>query len=653
MFVRAPALLLLSLGLSALPAHADETRLEQQRAAFRAVYPAVERGEWQPVVDRRDLLDDYILWPDLRATYYRARMRTADHDEVGRFLDRFGTLKPARELRYRFALHLAETRRFDEYLQIYERFYRELDVAKLDCLALQAELAAGRGERIVDRALALWRVGHSQEDECDPVFAHLRDISALDATQYAARFELAVDAERFSLARYLARSLDASYREQAERWIEAARQPLAFIARSNDLRDDELTRRQLAYAIERLAYDDPDPAHEHWQALERRFRFDAAAVDKLDRHIALWTARLHLPSARDRLAALADDATDAETGRWQVRAAMLVHDWPAAAAAIAALPDPERDKPEWRYWAAIAARESGDDVRAILDALAAERGYYGFLAADALGRDYNFEQDSLQADETLLARLVQDSGLQRARELFHVGLEGRGRSEWDSVMRELGRDEQVQAAILAHRWGWHSRAIATAADSGEFDDLEVRYPLPWRGEFSRHAQDAGIGDGWAYGVARSESLFMRDIRSSAGAVGIMQLMPSTGRRTARAINLRYAGLATLTDVESNIRLGTHYLGEMSSRFGANRVLATAAYNAGPLRVEAWLPDKGSLDARIWIENIPYNETRSYVKRVLADEIIFQWRLGGNIRRLSDVLTDVVASAGEPATLTTD
>jgi len=144
--------------------------------------------------------------------------------------------------------------------------------------------------------------------------------------------------------------------------------------------------------------------------------------------------------------------------------------------------------------------------------------------------------------------------------LFLVGLDGRGRSEWDATVRALDEAEKLQAAILADRWGWHSRAISTAASLGQYDDLAIRYPLPWKQQFESFASAAKISPTWAYGIARSESLFMRDVRSSAGAVGLMQLMPATGRQVASEIRLPYAGLATLTDPESNIRLGTSYLG---------------------------------------------------------------------------------------------
>lgn len=133
---------------------------------------------------------------------------------------------------------------------------------------------------------------------------------------------------------------------------------------------------------------------------------------------------------------------------------------------------------------------------------------------------------------------------------------------------------------------------------------------------------------------------MRDARSRAGAIGLMQLMPSTGRKVAREIRLPYSGLDTLVDPHKNIRLGTTYLGSMAARYDGNRVLATAAYNAGPHRVDRWLPDSAAMDARVWIENIPFNETRKYVRRVMAAETIFHWRITGSARRLSEELPAV-------------
>jgi len=626
----------------------DDQQLEQQREAFRAVYPQVELGDWAPVAEHETLLGLYVLWPDLRAAWFRAKVNTADHGEIESFLDEYGILKPARELRYRYALHLANENRLADYYRIYQQYYQGLEIAKLDCLALRAEIEDGRENRIVSRARDLWLVGTSQDEACDPVFANLRNRQLLTDKEYAARYALAIEARQFTLARYLSRPLGDAYRDQATTWLAAQNGPLDFIKATDARQDEELDREQLAYAVQRLAYSEPLTADLHWRQLQQQFSFSAQLANRVSRHIALWSARLHQPEAAGLLSALPAGAQNTETGRWLVRANLLAHRWAEVIRGIDALPADESGKNEWQYWKAVAHRETGNEqaADAIFYRLANERDFYGFLAADAVDVSYALDARALTDEPAVADEISKLPALVRARELFYVGLEGRGRSEWDAAVSPLSHQQQVQAALLAHQWGWHSRAIATVAKAGAYDDLQIRYPLPWRQDFEQHAQEAGITDSWAYGVARSESLFMRDIRSSAGAIGLMQLMPATGRQAAREIQLPYAGLTTLTDSGSNIRLGTYYLSKMYNRFGENRVLATAAYNAGPHRVENWLPVSGSLDARIWIENIPYNETRGYVRRVLTDEAIFHWRMTGQQRRISDELPNVVAATSQ-------
>jgi soluble lytic murein transglycosylase len=633
---------------------ARSATLDEQRSAFRETYPAAERGEWEPVEEKRDVLENYVLWPDLKAAWLRARLDDAE-TEAQQFIDKYGSLKVAGELRYRLALHLANEKRFPEYLEIYRHWYADLGIAKLDCLAVHAEILAGSDDSVASRGRDLWLVGRSQADECDPVFEYLRGAGIIDEQLYRRRYELAIAERQFSLARYLARSLDERHLEQANRWIAAQNLPADFLQSAQLHRtDDELYREQLTYALEQLSYRDAELAAEHWQTLRSAFAFSGDEASGISRHIALWLARQHTSSSFHALRNLPSEAVDIEVRRWLVRSALRQHSWADVISVIAGMPEDERTQEEWQYWLATAWKETGNDgeARVIFEVLARERSYFGFLAADEIGSDYAWAHTAMQEDPEVLKTLATNAALVRARELFYVGLESRGRSEWDDAVSMLQATEKTQAALLAHRWGWHSRAIAAAASVRLYDDLELRYPLPYREEFATHSRTANIPDSWAYGVARSESLFMADIRSIAGAVGVMQLMPATGRRTAAEIKLPYKGLDTLTDPDSNIRLGTFYLGKMLQRFGDNPVLATAAYNAGPARVEQWLPDGDHLDARIWIENIPFNETRGYVRRVLATDAIFHWRLTGKTRRLSQQLA-AVAPALQPQQLADD
>lgn len=644
------ALVLFASALLAQAAWAAETpEIEQQRQLFKAVIETAEQGDWSVVLqlpaEESKLLRRYVLWPDLRATYLRNTIQSAPAADLDAFLQQYGTLRPARELRYRHALHLANSGDLRGYQRIYEQFYQGQEIAKLDCLSLQAELEAGRHTRVNGRATDLWLVGKSQVSECDPVFEYLVEENLLGPVEYLRRYQLAVDAREFQLARWLAKKIDQNHVDEAALWIKAQTQPEDFLRLHSRRADSETLARQLVYATERLTYRDPRLARSAWRRVAKHVRFSEEQSLRTARHIALWTARDNLPGAYDLLVNLPDAAKDDEVSRWRARTSLRNTNWNNLLLDIASMSPEERSSEEWRYWRAVALERSGQVLAAsaMFEDLSRERSYYGFLAADELGKQYALDYSQLQADESVLAIIASRPEIVRARELFLVGQDGRGRSEWDAVVNYFSPEEKLQAAILADRWGWHSRAIATAASLSEYDDLAMRYPLPYQPIFERSSSVARISPTWAYGIARSESLFMRDVRSHAGAIGLMQLMPATGRAVAREIRLPYSGLATLTNPESNIRLGTSYLGQMSERYSGNPVPATAAYNAGPHRVDRWLPDSGTVDARVWIENIPFNETRKYVKRVLAAQAIFHWRMTGQVRRLSDELPLVKAA----------
>jgi len=661
-----PAILLL--GLLAPSAavvstgHAAEVdrNTERARELFRQVYEDVERGDWSAVTelpaDDRQHLEDYLLWPDLKAAQLRAELRArpagaarqATEQAVERFLTDYDTLRLARELRYRYALHLAESGQPKRYLNVYQSYYQGRDIARLDCLALDAEIATSRSTRIAGRALALWLTGQSQADECDPVFSWLREQGLLNDEHYRQRFELAIEAQAFSRARWLGKSIDPEHVATAEAWQRAADHPETYLRNFRKARASSEERAMLVYAVKRLTYRDPQLARTLWAPMSERYPFSATERGETDRHVALWTARDGLDGAHWLLSRLPKAFRDTEVHRWRARVSLRDGEWQQLLDDLDAMPPAEAEREEWRYWYATARINAGDAERgrSELERLAGERSYYGFLAADVLGSQYALTEMPLEADPELIAEIAARTSIQRARELFLVGQDSRGRSEWDAAVRGFDAVAKQQAALLAHRWGWHSRAIATAASAELYDDLTLRYPLPFAEHFSRGAEAASIPADWAYGIARSESLFMRDVRSSAGAIGLMQLMPRTGREVARQLNIRYEGLTTLTDPITNIRLGTSYLGQMLERFDGNRAFATAAYNAGPHRVDDWRERRSAADPLVWIENIPFNETRKYVRRVLAAETIFHWRMTGETRRLTASLAPASAPRNE-------
>lgn len=623
-------------------APAGATDLGAQREAFRAALPHAEGGRWPQVEPHLPALAGYPLLPDLRAAWLRSRLGRVDDAEVQAFLEQHPHHGFSAALRRQWAGSMARRGAWEPYLALYRANYAERGETVLDCHALTARLGLGRSEGLEADALQRWLSPVSQPKECDPAFEWLAQRGAITAAHRRERVELALGAGQFQLARWLARPLGEAAVAEVNRWERMHSDPDGRLGSPGDWRDDPRERALLLYGFNRLAGTDPARAAARWPAFRDRFDFGADERAVLDRRIALLHAWRHLPEAKALLEALPATSHDDSTRTWAARMAIRAQDWSAIEQALERLGPETAREPVWQYWRGRVLETSGQGAaaRPIFAELAAERGYYSFLSADRLNADYNWEHARTRPDEDVIAVLERRADVQRARELFFVGLEAHGRTEWQQVMARLSPAERAQAGILATRWGWYSRAITAASGAGVEDDLELRFPLPWRPVFEEKSQRAGISSAWAYGVARSESLFMPDVSSGAGAVGLMQLMPGTGRQTAGRAGIPFRGQQTLLDPASNVALGTTYLAEMLARYGNHRVLATAAYNAGPGRVDRWLPEGEQLPADAWVDSVPFNETRGYVQRVLAAEAVFQWRMSGETRRLADAMQPV-------------
>lgn len=629
----------LLLWLAVTPAGAAD--LGAQREAFRAALPHAEAGRWPQVEPHLPALAGYPLLPDLRAAWLRSRLGRVEDAEVRAFLELHPALGFSAALRRQWAGSLARRGAWADYLALYEASYARSGETILDCHALTARIRLNRTEGLEADALRHWLAPVSQPKECDPAFEWLGARNAITSAHRRERMELALGAGQFQLARWLARPLGEAAVAEVNRWERMHAEPAGRLGSPGDWQDAPRQRALLLFGFNRLAGSDPARAAERWPAFRDRFDFAAEERATLDRRIALLHAWRHLPDAKALLEALPAASHDDSTRSWAARMAIRAQDWNAIESALARLDPKTAGEPVWRYWQGRVLESTGRsaDARPIYAELAAERGYYSFMSADRLNADYNWQHARTRPDEDVIAALERRADVQRARELFFVGLEAHGRTEWQQVMARLSPTERAQAGILATRWGWYSRAITAASGAGIDDDLDLRFPLPWRPVFEEKSQRAGISSAWAYGVARSESLFMPDVSSGAGAVGLMQLMPGTGRQTAGRAGIPFRGPQTLLDPASNVALGTTYLAEMLARYDNHRVLATAAYNAGPGRVDRWLPD-ARLPADAWVDSVPFNETRGYVQRVLAAEAVFQWRMSGETRRLADAMQPV-------------
>ncbi|MDH3514704.1 MAG: lytic transglycosylase domain-containing protein, partial [Gammaproteobacteria bacterium] len=326
---------------------------------------------------------------------------------------------------------------------------------------------------------------------------------------------------------------------------------------------------------------------------------------------------------------------------WRVKTALRAGQWESAKRFIAGLSEEQQRNSQWRYWSARILEATGNksEARSLYQGLARDRSYYGFLSADRVDTDYSMQHVSIEASPEEVGAMLARPGIQMAQELYQMGQVNDARRQWAWTTRHMNNRELAVAAVIARQWGWHDRAILTVAKSDHLDDLELRFPLLYREMIETNASELGIDPSWVYGVVRQESAFVVDARSSAGALGLMQLMPSTGRLTGRKINMPIRNNRAILNIENNLRLGASYLKEILGRNKGNQVLATASYNAGPNRVSSWLPEQ-NMDADIWVELIPYGETRDYVKNVMSYTTVYDHRLGSRPVRLRTRMTDV-------------
>lgn len=394
-----------------------------------------------------------------------------------------------------------------------------------------------------------------------------------------------------------------------------------------------------------MAYRDLDKAVTNWDIIRHRYPFNEAQRSGIERTLAIRHALRGHPEALSWLASLSDsDRSDPLVDEWRVRAALDQQNWEAVIEGIELMDDEEQNDLRWRYWRARAmeALEQQSQAYDQYWALAQSRSYYGFLAADRLGVAYRFDDQPVPTNDEDIEHLERLPGLARAHELFVLGRILDARREWLYATSQLPEALLQQAAAIAHQWGWHDRAILTMARTSYRDDLALRFPLAYRDKVSSEALKQDIDPALAFALIRQESAFTVDVRSHAGAMGLMQLMPRTARQTARELGLKLKGRLALTDADTNITLGIGHLRQVMNRYQNNPVLATAAYNAGTYRVKQWIPDQGIIPADVWTETLPFTETRNYVQNILLFATIYQQRLGEALTTLQQRMPPIRA-----------
>jgi len=604
-------------------------KLEKQRLVFVDAKKALKKGHLRTFTRLSKKLIDYPLYGYLQYEYIKKRISKIPAKRLEDFIEVYEDSPVSSRMRFNWLRSLYRNAKWQTFLD----HYKGSSSTKLRCYNAYALYKTNKITKANVEAENLYLVGKSQPRACDRVFKEWKKHGGMKREHKWKRVELAMSRGRLSLAKFISKSFGKRDRIWVQRWRKMHKRPAENLLRKYLRSDNPVANKIERHGIKRLARIDAGAAADAWESVrEKHVESAREDVKAIDQYVALQGAYQQHPRALEWLSKIVSPSDKVQL--WRIRTALSQQDWWAALTWIEALPTEARNSDQWKYWRGRILELQSETLPVLKTAadrvftgLANNRNYHGFLAADRLGLPYQMEIEPLEFTREELDRISKIPGIARARELFFIGMVSDARREWNFTIRDFDETELKQASVLAKEMGWHDRAIMTVAKASHFDDLELRFPMAHQSIVEKQAREQGIEAAWIFGVLRQESGFMADARSHAGALGLMQLMPQTGRLTARKLKFRIRSNNDILNVNKNIRLGAAYLRRMMDRNDGNSVLATASYNAGPHRVKKWLPNK-DMPSDLWVEIIPYNETRKYVRRVLSYTMIYNSKLGG-------------------------
>ena len=609
-----------------------ESDRDQYREDYQDALSALKRGETKKFDKIRSGLHAYPL--AIYLDFYRLskNVRKVQPDEVNRFLIASeGSPLPNRLL----AVYLKQAgrdRRWEDFLAVMPEAPNAIE---LQCYFYRAKLGTGEAAVAWQGAEQLWVYGKSRPKECDPLFNTWLKAGQLTDDVVWARMLKAFDTRQRSLLKYVARLGSDELKPWSDILLDVYNKPDRLRTQkfpSSEKYASDIATHGLAY----LSRYSPEQSLEVWQRLRQKFQFEPNQVQKIEEAIALRSlfakTEANIPWLQSSLVTLRQDKLVELRLRW----ALGEEDWKAVEETLPLLSDAKNQDSVWRYWRAVIDEKKGDAYSYLtaMEILAQERGYYSFLAAERLGRDYAFNNKPLQLAPEDLAPLQSLPAVERVRELVFHQEDRLAHAEWFKIMEASDAIQRERLGSVASHEGWHRMAIDAANKAKAWDRLDLRFPTPWADTFEHYATIANVPSTELMAIARRESAFFPQASSPVGARGLMQLMPATGREVASSIGKRHSNSA-LFEVDHNVLLGSSYYKQLLDRYQGNRVFALTAYNAGPHRVDRWRNKNGdSVPVEVWIETIPYKETRNYVQAVLSYNVVFQHLMGDDQRLLS-------------------
>ena len=601
----------------------------QQDEEFRAAREAFRLGQAARLDQAAARLRGHPLEPWVQYWQLRLRLDNADTAEVQATLARLADTRAGDQLRADWLKLLGRRGQWDLFAAEHPRLVNS--DTEVDCHALTQRRNAGDASALAE-ARPLWFTGRDLPESCTPLFQDLIASGALRADDIWARIRLAFEAGQAGTVRRVAAFLPAGQQPDGKAVDFALNNPQAMLDRKNELRT-RAQREVVMFAAHRLARTSPPNAAEAWGRIDQLF--SEAERGYTWGAIAWLGARRFDPDALRWFRMAGGVQLNDEMLGWRVRAALRAEAWPEVLAAIGQMTPREQQEAAWRYWRARALRElkRNDEAVPILAALSREFSFYGQLALDDLGPvagppappPFKPSRDEMEA-------FGKHPAVQRALAFYRLQMRLDGNREWFWAIRTMTDEQLLSAAEWSRRNRLWDRAIATAERTRERHDFSLRFLAPFRDELQAHVKSQQLDEAFVLGLIRQESRFLPDVRSHAGASGLMQLMPATAAWVAKRTGMLDFRPSLVNDVQVNLGLGTAYLRTVLNDLDDHPVLASAAYNAGPGRARAWRTAQ-PLDAAIYAESIPFGETRDYVKRVMSNATYYAQQFGDHVTSL--------------------
>ncbi len=605
-------------------------------AEQRTLYSQIEKDLQSRKIKYEDIdfskLEGYPLVAYLEFQNLNNNLSAAKSEQISDFLSRYPDSWLSGRLRTNWLNYLASKKQWQTFANYYDS---SLSNTELQCKSLDSRYRQG-DKSVLNEVAAVWNEGKSLPKSCDYIFSTWLKSDAFDAKIAWQRHFKAIEEGNASLAEYVSRYISADLQPLAKELRNIYHYPsklehlLKLTQAPKEIED------VIHYGVKRYAKYNPQATLRLWEKFDSAYLLETDKRNETTEFLAYRLILKDEPELANRLLERNKIASERVTEK-QLRAALSKKNWSQVDSLISNLSTEAQNSNRWQYWR-LRAQESlaklpKEDILRGYTALSGERDFYSFLAAERSDSTYNLGHQSIPVSPAIVEKLDLNPHLQRSRELFLLGKVNQARMEWQFGTRNLEAEDLINAGHIAHSWGWHRKTIESLGQAKFWDDLDLRFPILYNEEFQKASQATTVAPEYLLAIARQESAFAVDARSPAGAMGLMQLMPATANQTALSIGIPYRK-SDLLIPEHNILLGGSYLNQMLQKFNGNRILATAAYNAGPHRVSGWLnPQDKRVDFDVWIETIPYNETRRYVQNVLTYSLIYSHLMGVEKRLL--------------------